>query len=232
VNLIALCLPWLVVPAILLLLGSLLVTPMYTFRYFMFSVPAGALLGGAALVGIANIPRHKVIGLAAAAAVFALFASLGVGQQVLFRKPWGHGDDIGTADKLIAAQWRPGDAVFYRNSESMTWGVAYPDGFGRLIMVQTNRAAIPSNTLGGTTVDVNVLRHRLPHIRRLWIVEVGGDKDQWRVLEGMPFRLAAIWHTHDIFLDLYVPSRSPYWGDARFASLAQGSGPWNMRHRS
>ncbi len=51
----ALCLPWLLLPAAILLAGSL-IQPVYTLRYVLFSLPALALLAGAALAALGQRP--------------------------------------------------------------------------------------------------------------------------------------------------------------------------------
>jgi mannosyltransferase len=50
----ALCVPWLVLPAALLLIGSA-ITPVYNFRYILFCVPAAVLLGGAGLAALGRV---------------------------------------------------------------------------------------------------------------------------------------------------------------------------------
>ena len=47
----ALCLPWLILPPAILLIGSL-ITPLYTLRYVLLCIPAIALLAGAGLAAI------------------------------------------------------------------------------------------------------------------------------------------------------------------------------------
>jgi mannosyltransferase len=201
----ALCLPWLTIPAALLLASSFLVEPVFTLRYIMFCVPAGALLAGCGLAGIVRVvPGPRQASFLAAAVVIALIAALGLHQQQRDRRQGGQGDNIRWADEVIAANWRPHDAVYYGNPEMLTLGAAYPYGLSRLHEVQVGQAAIPSGTLAGTSVPVSVLRQRLRAVRRLWVVQVDGTQSQAYVLHDLDLNLALTWHVSSIWLQLYV----------------------------
>ena len=56
-RLVALCLPWLILPPVILLTASL-AHPVYTFRYIVFCIPAAALLIGPALVALGRYAGH------------------------------------------------------------------------------------------------------------------------------------------------------------------------------
>jgi mannosyltransferase len=228
-GVIALCLPWLVIPATLLLLASALVTPVYTFRYIVFCVPAGATLAGTGLAAIAGIARRRLAGPRGAAAIFVLITALGLGQQVQYRQPGGHGDDIRGADEQIAASWKPGDAVYYPGAQLMPLGAAYPDGLSWLRAVQIAQPAVPSGTLAGTTVPVAVVRQRLARSPRFWIVQVDGLSSQWQLLYGLYFQLARTWQVSDIWLQLYVPSATAF---GYPGPSAAGSNAWISRRVS
>ena len=104
-GLVALCLPWLVLPPVLLLVASTnYYSPLYAVRYVAYCVPAIALLAGAAL---------DALGWAAGAAGLIAIVLAGLHLQLSERGPGGHGWDIRTADRIIAAHRRPGDAVLY-----------------------------------------------------------------------------------------------------------------------
>lgn len=79
-----LAVPWLVLPPIMLILGSEL-KPVYVQGYLAFCLPALALLAGAGLATVTIAPR--VIGV-------SLLAVLGVPTQNAIRQVGGHGDDI------------------------------------------------------------------------------------------------------------------------------------------
>jgi len=199
-----LCLPWLVLPAAILLITSALVAPVYTDRYILFCMPAFALIAGSALIGLATMPGRPVVGRMTALTAFLLIAVLGVGLQVQYRQPFGHLDDIRAADEIIAASARPGDVVVYESPQFLPMSAAYPYGLGQLPDPQVGRAAIPSGTLVGTVVRWRVLRERLGRVRRMWLVEVNTDPPQTALLRGLHMRLVWTWQVSDIWLHLYV----------------------------
>jgi mannosyltransferase len=195
----ALCLPWLILPGALLLAASV-VTPVYNFRYILFCVPAAVLLGGAGLAALGRI------GGTAALIVVAL---LGLNLQISFRTPGGHGDDIRQADRIIAASSKPGDVVYYTNPNAESFWAAYPDGLGKLRNIQLARQPIPSATLGGTNVSNHVLRRRLAHASRLWVIEINTSAPVGPILWGLHYHLEWIWRTSDEWLRLYVREPPP-----------------------
>jgi mannosyltransferase len=205
----ALCVPWLVLPPAVLLIASALAEPVYTDRYILFCLPAYALIVGAALVGLIRLPGPRAVGLAVALTAFVVIATLGYSLQVYYRQPSGHADDIRQADQIIAASARPGDELIYNWPLFMSISDAYSGGLSRLPDPQIKEAAIPSGTLAGTTVSRAVLRQRLAHVKRLWIIEVNGNPPETKLLQGLPLHLVWTWQTSDIWLDLYVRVPAP-----------------------
>ena len=123
-GLVALCVPWLVLPPVLLLVASInYYSPLYAARYVAYCVPAIALLAGAAL---------DALGWAAGAAGLIAIVLAGLPLQLSERGPGGHGWDIRTADRIIAAQRRPGDAVLYGQLVTQYQRFAYPYGLASL----------------------------------------------------------------------------------------------------
>ena len=195
--LLALCLPWLILPAAILLLASQ-VTLLYTFRYVAFSFPAVALLGGAALAALGRI---------AGPVALAVLALLGLGTQLGLRAPAGHLDNIRQADRIVAGHRQPGDAVLYTNVNAQSFGAAYPYGLGQLRDVEIRTAAIPSGTLAGTDVPAAALAGRLAQVSRLWVVDIDKQLPTPAAVRAAGLRLVAQWRSSDIWLQLYVRSR-------------------------
>jgi mannosyltransferase len=205
----ALCLPWLILPPAILLIGSV-VTPVYNFRYILFCAPAAVLLGGAGLAALGRI---------AGTAALVVVTILGLNTQIFYRTPGGHGDNIRQADRLIAATAKPGDMVLYTNDNAESFGAAYPYGLGKLTNIELAQRPIPSATLGGTNVPASVLHNRLAHASRLWIVEIDASAPARLLLEGLHYHLVWIWQTSDVWLRLYVRKGSPaYAGTVRAQS--------------
>jgi mannosyltransferase len=209
----SLCLPWLVLPPAILLIGSA-VTPVYNFRYILFCVPAAVLLGGAGLAALGRI---------GGTAALIVVAVLSLNSQLFVRTPGGHGDDIRQADALISASAKPGDMVLYTNTNAEDFGAAYSYGLGKLTNIDLARRPIPSGTLGGVNVSPAALHSRLAHASRLWIVEIDTSAPAGPLLQGLHYHLIWIWRTSDIWLRLYVRAGTPAYAAAVRAGETAGS---------
>jgi mannosyltransferase len=190
-GLTGLAVPWLVLPPAILLAVSP-VTPIYAFRYVMICTPAVALLLGTGLAAL---------GRSAGTLAFVLIAALGLPFQLFIRSPGGHGDAILQADRIVAANMRPGDAVLEFKEEN--FAQAYPFGIHDLDNVALARSRIESATLIGTFLPDPVVRQRLAQVSRVWVVEYG-DREPLPLLSGLPFRLVRTWQASDIWLFLYA----------------------------
>jgi mannosyltransferase len=149
-GLVALGLPWLVLPPVILLVASL-AHPVYTYRYIVYCIPAAALLIGAA---VAALGRY------AGPAALVLILVAGLHTQLAQRFPDGHGINIRAADRIVARHMEPGDALLNvsarrgprKGSGERTLEAAYPDGLARLRDVSAGVSPQQSATLGGTYV--------------------------------------------------------------------------------
>jgi mannosyltransferase len=206
----ALCVPWLVVPPLVLMLATVVYTPVYDQRYVLFCLPAAALMAAVAIAEIARAPGRGLTSWAVAATAVVVVAALGFTLQVQYRQPSGHADDIRDADSIIAATARPGDVLAYRWPVFMPISAAYPGGLGRLPDIQAGRAAIPSGTLAGTPASIALMQQRIRRARRFWLVQVSGITPDPRLLHGLHLRMVWTWQVSDMWLELYVhdPARS------------------------
>ncbi len=197
--------PWMLVPPALLL-GASVISPIYTSRYVLMCVPAGALLGGMALVALGRI----VGPVALVVVVLAGFTA-----QVAQRQPYGHYDNVRALDQIVAANARPGDVVLYTNPNAESFGAAYSYGLRKLPNIATKQAAIPSGTLGGTSVPLPELRSRLSHASRVWVVEINhcvsnpatlslSGVQQGPAIAGLPLAFTKVWHERGDWLLLYT----------------------------
>ncbi len=214
-----LSLPWMIVPPALLL-GVSTVDPIYTSRYVLMCVPAGALLGGMALVGLGRVAGPVAL-------VLVMLAGFNV--QVTQREPYGHYDNVRALDQIVAAHARPGDVVLYTNPNSASFGAAYSYGLGTLPNIQTKEAAIPSGTLAGTWVDLTTLRARLRSVSRVWVVEINhctsdpqvltlADKVEGAAIAGLPLKFTRIWHERGDWMLLYTRGK----GNQALKTACQG----------
>ncbi|MGO9162134.1 MAG: glycosyltransferase family 39 protein [Streptosporangiaceae bacterium] len=204
-GLLQLALPWLIVPPALLLLVSH-ITPMYTFRYILFCIPAVALLGGTAMAALAAAIRPAALGAVAGAAALVLVGALGLHEQISVRGAAGHKDNIRGVDHLIARLRRPGDVVFYTNDNAESFGAAYRFGLDKLPNVALARKPIPSGTLGGTNAPFALIHQRLSRLHRVWVVNINHNNIPAPVLYGLNYTLVHTYRVSDIWLRLYVRS--------------------------
>ena len=199
-DLVALCVPWLIGPAVILIVASSVVTPLYVFRYVLFCAPAAALLVGAGLAAL---------GWRAGAAALAVITALGVPLLLHVRTAGGHGDDIRGADQVVAANMRPGDALLYLNfGEPIE--MAYPYGLHRLVNVALGGTPNYSGNLGGTWAPLPVVTSRIEAARRMWFVQLADGLYQTspgrppKILQTLGFSKARTWHETGVWLTLYV----------------------------
>jgi mannosyltransferase len=200
-GLLRLGLPWLLLPPAILLTASV-IHPVYTFRYIVYCIPAAALLIGAALAALGRY---------AGPVALVVIVLGGLPSQLAQRRADGHDVDIRRADHLVARQARPGDALLNISDQAgprkgtgeRTLEGAYPYGLARLRDISAGASPQQSATLGGTYASAAVIRQRLTHVTRLWVVE-WTTPEQVPVLDGLGFRLIHSWDVTDLWLRLYT----------------------------
>lgn len=120
----ALALIWLVLPTAAVLIGSVLIAPMYTVRYLSFCTPAAAILVAvgvlAAARGIAQRTPARMV--TAGAILLAVVLAAFVPNLIVLRGPYAKdGSDWREAASYLHAHAQAGDAVVYddrpKNSE-------------------------------------------------------------------------------------------------------------------
>ncbi len=195
VRLPALCLPWLLVPPLMLFVMSQ-IQPAYTFRYIVFCMPAAALLIGTGLAAAGRV---------AGPAGLALIVLLALPAQLGERGPSGHADNIRRLDQIVARYERPGDAVLYPQSGSRTFAAAYPYGLVRLHDVMLGESAARSGTIAGTDARAPVVRARLGRVSRVWVIQSNvPSPGRPAELRGLAFRLVRTWQVTVSWLCLYT----------------------------
>jgi mannosyltransferase len=197
--LVALGVPWLLLPAALLLAASF-IHPVYTFRYIVFCIPAGALLAG---TGLAALGRW--LGVAA----LALVVAAGVPGQQHVRGLSGHGENLRLLSHLLVRHARPGDGLIFAGRNDREFAAAYPAGYRRLRDVGLGQYAPRAGTLLDTSAPTPVVRSRLATITRLWAIETGSQRGHVPVLAGLDFRESHRWVVSGIWLVLYTHRHHP-----------------------
>jgi mannosyltransferase len=195
-DFLALCLPWLILPLAAILAVSV-VKPVFEFRYVLFSLPAMALLLGAAVAALGRVVTVLVI------AVLALVA---FPAQQAVRAAQGHYENIREIDRVVAANERAGDAVLYPWDGWRQAATAYPYGLAALPDLTEDRTPVQADNLLGTDLPAPAQAVRLRGHDRVWILAQSENQIGPLLSDNRAFQLARTWHVADAWLQLYVRS--------------------------
>jgi mannosyltransferase len=224
----AVALPWLVMPAFLLIAASF-VKPVYYVRYVEFCLPALAIAAGAGLTGLIRLAGRTPLArlrpagsrwawagpLLPAALVLAVLAALLAGPQQAIRQTAARPDDLRKASAIVAAREQPGDVVFYIPFVMRVLGTGYPAPFLRLRDIALHKSAIASATLTGTEITSPAeLRSRFTGVRRVWVVtgakdykfpvpSTRMDKEKLALLAAAGLHVIGRWQAGEVKLTLY-----------------------------
>jgi mannosyltransferase len=195
------------------------IKPVYVERYVVFGQPALALLGAAGLAWLARWMagspagrRIPALAWAAPLVILAVFATLLAGPQRAARLTAARPDNLRGVSAVVAANERPGDAVFYLPSEVRVVSMAYPAPFRRLRDLALQASPVASDTLTGTQVRAPVLVRRFTGVPRVWLVQWADQRsvrphavigqEELVLLSGM--RLIRRWTVQSVVLSLYA----------------------------
>jgi mannosyltransferase len=216
----AVALPWLAVPAIVLI-GVSFIKPVYNVRYVVFCLPALAILAGAGLTGLIRLARSAPLAragvawlpLAIAGLVTLGLAVMLAGPQAAIRQTAARPDNLRLASAIVAANEQPGDVVFYIPVNMRVLGTGYPAPFLRLRDIARARSPIASATLTGTEItSPALLKSRFTDVNRVWVVtgnnnyrfpvpSTPADKEKMALLAGL--HIIHRWMAGEVMLTLY-----------------------------
>lgn len=176
---------WLVLPAVVLLLGSALVEPMFTPRYLSLSSPALAVALGQALASWRPAVSAVLAGLLVAAALPALVA-----MRAETGKPGGQ--DLRAIAETVRDGARPGDAVVLGDSGTVSLRprvalAAYPSAFVGLDDVALVRSYASTGSYSDVLLEGDDLLGALEEHERVWVVLPASDADALDALAGEGF---------------------------------------------
>ncbi|WP_043622225.1 glycosyltransferase family 39 protein [Nonomuraea candida] len=186
---------WLVLPPVLLLLVSWLVTPAYVDRYLFVTAPALSLLAGLA---VACLPRFHVV---AGVAVVALGCALAIPEHVEVREENGRFENIPWALRVIKAE--PDDGIVYGQSPLRAGFDYYADS---LMPVDVLRSGDSPNPDGFGYPERSDVSAALEGRERVWVVWRGtkqsgleGDSiDRVGEVKEAGFELSMAKHSGDL----------------------------------
>jgi mannosyltransferase len=169
IGLFAVALPWIVVPFVSIIGISLIVTPVYTGRYFSFTTPGVALLMGSSLAAIASQWKRVLAIVVLALLALPVFLSQ--------RAPTAKNDtDWQQAAAIIQSHATPGQDIYYgpvKTGSALSISKirdAYPAVLSRLNDITLKQGAAEKGTLWDSEWP---LAHAQPELRRtplLWVV--------------------------------------------------------------
>ena len=161
--------PWIVVPVIGVLTISMLVTPMYTARYFAFTTPAVAIAIGASIAAFAQQwTRIAAIGLLA-----LLIAPIYLSQRGPTAK---NGTDWQQAAAIIQAHAKPGQDIYYgpaRPNATVSMrkiSAAYPAVLSQLHDITLEKTGTQAANLWGENYPISHAAPQLATTSTLWAV--------------------------------------------------------------
>jgi mannosyltransferase len=168
-GLLTVTLPWMFVPLVLIIGFSLVVTPIYTARYFSFTTPAVALLMGTAIAAFSTQWRRIL----AVGAVVALALPIFLSQ----RGPTSKNDtDWQQAAAVLQANAKPGQDIYYgpiATGSSLSTSKlrdAYPAVIDTLHDITLKKTGIQNNTLWDSQWPLTHARRILQTTSTLWVV--------------------------------------------------------------
>lgn len=150
--------PWLVVPPLLLAAVSL-GHPLFSYRYLLFCLPALALLLATAF---AVAPSRLRLLFALLAAVPLAASHLAIRQED--SRPW----DSHAVISALRTHDTPGDAVLFSGGRCGLIGTAFKEAFTGHPDLGTARTAAELGALNNLPADPAVLQRRLAHTSRVW----------------------------------------------------------------
>ncbi|MEO3870284.1 glycosyltransferase family 39 protein [Nonomuraea sp. B12E4] len=186
---------WLVLPPVLLLGVSWLVTPVYVDRYLFVTAPALALLAG---VAVASLPRFQVV---AGVAVVVLGCALAFPEHVEIREENGRFENIPWALRVVKAE--PDDAIVYGQSQLRAGFEYYADSLMPVDVLRSGDEPEPDGFGYPEQADVAAA---LKGRERVWVVW-RGTKQSGLEGDGLPrvgaveqagFELSSAKHSGDL----------------------------------
>lgn len=199
-GLLAITVPWIVVPTVGLIVASLLVAPLYSPRYLTFGAPAVALLMGVALATL----RRGWMRIIAVAVLIAMAVPQYVTQRMPEAKQnssWHEVADLVARERSThpAAE----SAIIYgpvrhhAAATSRIISLSYPYAFQGMVDVKLKTPAAEAGTLWAKQYPLAEVTHRFDGVDEVWLVT--SDKQDWRPsitakLGALGYRLQTEWN--------------------------------------
>jgi mannosyltransferase len=176
-GLLAVALPLLLVPVVVLLAFSL-VDPLFEVRYVLFSVAGLPLLAARGVEQLATLgARASGRAVAGWAVAGLLVVALSAGQVPDLRHERtvdSRSQDFAGAAAVLGAQAQPGDAVLFLPVSFRLGAMAYPGGFAHVDDIALDRSAARAANLRGTVRKPGAVREAMLTRQRVWVFGTRG----------------------------------------------------------
>ncbi|MFE9692475.1 glycosyltransferase family 39 protein [Micromonospora sp. NPDC005806] len=200
---------WAAVPPLVLLLVAQ-VTPIWSPQCLLFTLPAWATLGAAAL---SRVRARWSVGMV------AVIALIGAPVQVAARAPDGHAQDPRRLAKIIDGRLQPGDGVIYGSGDAGN-GSDIRNVVAHYLRADRRPADVlplpaPVVKGGRPTAGCADVAGCLRGVRRLWVIRVGERTDPVPPIGGgaeallrSRYHVAQVWRPTGFTLALLVDERT------------------------
>ncbi|WP_051973328.1 hypothetical protein [Cryobacterium sp. MLB-32] len=199
-GLLAITVPWIVVPTVGLIVASLLISPLYSPRYLTFGAPAIALLMAVALAAL----RRRWMSVIA----LAVIVGMAVPQYMAQRMPeakqnssWNEVADLVAHERATHPAEKSavlyGPVRHHPAATSRIISLSYPDAFQGMVDVKLKTPAAEAGTLWEKQYPLAEVTHRFDGVDEVWLVT--SDKQDWRPsitakLAALGYRLQSEWN--------------------------------------
>ncbi|MHC5905058.1 glycosyltransferase family 39 protein [Streptomyces sp. S6] len=208
-RLVALAVPLLVLPGLLLLVASL-VRPLFVDRYVLYSNIGIALLLGVWLDRLQRRWLSTRLTWIAAVAILAVF----VPPSLSLRTPESRTTDSTAIGAAVRAAARPGDGLLYLNGHHRTFTLADPDDTRLLADLALAEDPVSSNTLAGVEFPARDIPARMLEFDRIVVVQGASARPtadpRYRAKENTlrhSFRAGATTRVNGAYVTVYVRDR-------------------------
>jgi mannosyltransferase len=174
ISLPSVAVPLLVVPALLLLIESRVLPPLYIDRYVLYGEAGAALLAGAGAYRIgqwlAREERWKALIWVPGTAIVVLALVLQIGPQTRIRTPQSRAYDFGGPSRYVAAHARQGDGVLYFGTLFRKAELGYPADFRKVSDFAEAISPMQAGNFRGTDKPVAATIPLMLDHQRIWVI--------------------------------------------------------------
>jgi mannosyltransferase len=174
ISLPSVALPLLAVPALLLLVESRVLPPLYIDRYVLYGEAGAALLAGAGAYRIgqwlAQQERWRALIWVPGTAIIVLALVLQIGPQTRIRTPQSRAYDFGGPSRYVAAHARQGDGVLYFGTLFRKAELGYPADFRKVSDFAEAISPMQAGDFRGTDKSVAATIPLMLGHQRIWVI--------------------------------------------------------------